>query len=128
MKNKTATIKKQDKPKDYVAEMAILTQSIDKENKCLKYNDKYICHPSSITIIPNKPLIDEPSKPKPHDDEDDPKDTQELRDFKRILKSTFKNHYGIPHQKYRYPLTTSQEIGWFQNYVELLGWRETDRQ
>ncbi len=116
-KQKTATLKEK-KPRDYVAETEIMTQCINKENKYLKITDNYVCNPNTIVVVPDKPLVERP-KPQNQGENSETGQSDSMSEFKETLKLNLRNHYGVPSQKFKYPQTTSQEIGWYQNYVRL---------
>ena len=120
-KEKTVEIAKEPKTKNYVAEMEIMTQCINKDNKYLTITDNYVCNPHTIVVIPDKPLVERPKKAKPVENDEDGIE-EPVNPFQTTVKASLKNFYGVPNQKYKYPQTASQEIGWHQNYVGLLGW------
>ena len=111
----TKTIKnnigKENKVRDYVSESRILTQSINRENACTKIVDNYSVNPAKTVIFPSKPLIDKP--------EASHISTME-QSYLDELKLKFQRHLDVPSNKGRYPLTASQEIGWFHSFVYLL--------
>ncbi len=110
----TIATPKEAKPKNYVAETKILTQCYNKENKYLKVIDHYVCNPHTVIVTPDKPLTERPKK---QVDGEENRDSEPVAEFKETLKSTFKDFYGVPNQKYKYPMTSNQEFGWYQNYV-----------
>jgi len=121
-KQNTVAVSKEAKPKNYVAEMEIITQCINKENKYLKISDHYVCNPHTLIVTPDKPLTERPRKPV---DASENQETEVDKQFKETLKSTFKDFYEVPNQKYKYPMTTNQQFGWYQNYVSLLDRSQT---
>lgn len=108
MTSKPNTNNKESVPRDYVAEMAILTSVIDKENRNNTLYENYKINPRTIDFITEKPNID-PSKytfAKLTDKED-------RTDLE--LSSTLDRYRAVPRKKQVYPITDYQKIGWFHD-------------
>ena len=106
---------KEPKIRNFVAESEILTQSINLENKHLRINSEFACNPSKIKTIPSPPLIGRISKT---EEEKTRKENDEINhEFNAYLQNKLTVFNETPNQKNKYPLTTSQEIGWFLEYV-----------
>ena len=103
------------KPKNYVAESEILTQAINLENRHIRINCEFAFNPRSVTMMPNPPLTEKPLK------ENlaalTKEQTKSIAEFDHYLKRELVHFYETPNNKQKYPLTTSQQIGWFANWV-----------
>ena len=109
-------------PRDYVAEMTILTQVIEKENKHNVLYENYNINPATTEFITDKPNID-PSKytfAKKNLNVSDDKDIN--------LSSTLQRFRAVPKEKQKYPLTDSQKIGWFHNAKQIQSFEKLNRQ
>lgn len=67
-----------------------------------------------VFVIPEKPNAITPNNPfkeapllSVHDD------VIQKAEFLDTLRSSLKSTQGVPKQKYKYPMTTNQELGWF---------------
>ena len=114
-KQKSQIKVKELKPRNYVAESEILTQAINMENKNIRINSEFAFNPRRINVIPSAPLTQKLqnqneiilSKEK----------TEAVGEFKKYLKTEVQEFYDTPNNKQAYPLTTSQQIGWFTKWV-----------
>lgn len=94
-------------------QMTILTQKIEKENKNIVLYENFHLRPNSINTIPDKVHVD-PKKYIITGNKTKGLKTEKLgQDVLNYLDRCFE----VPKKKYPFPLTESQEIGWYHNYV-----------
>lgn len=120
-KKQTKTGSTEPKPRNFVAESEILTQAINVENRHLRLNEEFAwnprkCQPLATTQLAHKENWDGEQNGRTKES----LQTDTLDTFNEQLRVSLKRFYDPPNQKYPYPLTTAQQIGWFVNAVSLI--------
>ena len=117
-------IPKKEKEVNFVHQAEIRTESIKKERRYEGKNFKYdfTFHPNNLYPFAEKPQLVSPDRPFTSNDtvarmrkrefqlNKDPINDAFVKD--RIMKAIISNQQ-IPKDKYDYPITSAQEIGWF---------------
>ena len=117
-------VPKKEKEVNFVHQAEIRAESIKKERKYEGKNFKYdyTFHPNNLFPYAEKPQLVSPDRPYTSNDtvarmskreyqlNKDPINDAFVKD--RIMKSIIANQQ-IPKDKYDYPMTSAQEIGWF---------------
>ena len=122
MKPNTTVLSK--KERNYVAEITILNQMIEKENKNAILYDNYHINPQRLAFVTGKPNVD---YSRYRDRRFESLDTSKLAELDKNLIKTLERHNDVPKNKQQYPATASQEIGWFNQFKQVYGFKDHTR-
>lgn len=100
----------QQKEKNPIADMIIWNQTIEKENKNIKLYTKFHITPSNIYQVTDKIGID------PDRYFIQSKKTKVNKELDSTVQSYLNRCFDVPKNKYPYPLSEAQEIGWYHDY------------
>ena len=114
-KQKTQMKAKASKPRNFVAESEILTQAINVENKHIRINSEFAFNPRKINVVATAPLTGKTADEKGVVASKE--NTEAIQQFNEYLKTELQQFYETPNHKQKYPITSSQQIGWFSDWV-----------